>query len=108
MTEPDSGLTIEEQNAVAAEERRARIRDRAHAFQQVFGCWEEPSGPGAVMIAALLAKFGNPPGEHGLPPNVLDKAERTDPYQTWRRLGHFDVLEYIRAQLEWKEQQRGK
>jgi len=99
----DPRLTVEEENEVAKAASRARIRERARAFQEVFGAWEKPTPHGERILEALLAKFGNPPGQHGLPPNVLDRTDRTDEYQTWRRLGHFDVMEYIRTQLEWKE-----
>lgn len=95
-------LSVEEDNAVAAEAARTRIRERARAFQQVFGAWDKPTAHGKLILDALIVKFGNEQG-HNLPPNVLDDHGRTDPYQTWRRLGHFDVLEYIRTQLDWKE-----
>lgn len=101
MPEPRAGLTVEEENRIAAERVRALTRERTRIFQQVFGPWGSPTAHGKVMLDALAAKFG-----HALPPNVLDKNDRTDPYQTWRRLGHFDVLEYLRMQLEWKESPR--
>jgi hypothetical protein len=90
--------TVEEQNEIERERVRTRYRDRARIFREVFGLWDKPTTHGKVILDALLAKFG-----HELPPNVLDNNGRTDEYQTWRRLGHFDVLEYIKAQLEWKE-----
>jgi hypothetical protein len=91
-------LTVQEQNAVERERVRTHIRDRARIFREVFGSWDQPTPQGKVVLDALLSKFG-----HALPPNVLDNNGRTDEYQTWRRLGHFDVLEYIKTQLEWKE-----
>ena len=91
-------LPVEEQNAVDRERLKTQIRDRARIFREVFGTWDKPTTHGKVVIDGLLAKFG-----HTLPPNVLDNNGRTDEYQTWRRLGHFDVLEYIKTQLNWKE-----
>lgn len=86
-------LTVDEENQVRREKLRQQIRDRARIFREVLD-----SPHGKLVLAALNTKFS-----HALPPNVLDNVGRTDPYQTWRRLGHFDVLEYIRTQLEWKE-----
>jgi hypothetical protein len=91
-------LNVDEENQVQREKRLQQIRDRARIFREVFGAWDKPTPHGKIVMDALLAKFG-----HALPPNVLDNNGRTDEYQTWRRLGHFDVLEYIRTQLEWKE-----
>ena len=91
-------LTTEQQNAVERENIRTRIRDRARIFREVFGERAKPTPHGAIILEALLAKFG-----HSLPPNVLDNNGRTDEYQTWRRLGHFDVMEYIFTQLDYKE-----
>ena len=93
-----SALTAEQQNAVEREKALARIRDRARIFREVFGARGAHTPHGQVIIDALLAKFG-----HSLPPNVLDNTGRTDEYQTWRRLGHFDVMEYIYTQLDYKE-----
>ena len=91
-------MNVEEENQVNREKRLARIRDQARIFREVFGTWESPTSHGKVMLDALNTKFS-----HVLPPNVLDNNGRTDEYQTWRRLGHFDVLEFIKTQLEWKE-----
>lgn len=90
--------SVEEQNHIDKERVKTQIRDRARIFKEVFGTWDKPTPHGQVILEALRAKFG-----FTLPPNVLDNVGRTDPYQTWRRLGHFDVLEYIKTQLEWKE-----
>lgn len=90
--------TVEEHNEIEQERLRTKIRDRARIFRELFGSWDNRTPHGEVVLEALLAKFG-----HALPPNVLDSNGRTDEYQTWRRLGHFDVLEYIKTQLEWKE-----
>lgn len=90
--------SIEQDNELAKAEAITRLRDRARVFREVFGTWDKLTPHGQIIIDALMAKFG-----HALPPNVLDNVGRTDPYQTWRRLGHFDVLEYIRTTLEWKE-----
>jgi hypothetical protein len=85
--------TVEQDNEVEKAKALSRIRDRARLFREVL-----TSPHGQLVLDALNAKFS-----HTLPPNVLDNNGRTDEYQTWRRLGHFDVLEYIHAQLEWKE-----
>jgi hypothetical protein len=90
--------TVEEENQVAKAQQMQRIRERARTFQEIFGAPGAPTRHGKIMLEALQAKFG-----HALPPNVLDNTGRTDPYQTWRRLGHFDVLEYLNTQLAWKE-----
>jgi hypothetical protein len=86
-------MTIEEDNEVSKQERLARLRDRARVFREVF-----TSPHGKQIMDAFMVKFG-----HALPPNVLDNNGRTDEYQTWRRLGHFDVLEFIKTQIEWRE-----
>lgn len=91
-------MNVDEENQVNREKRLARIRDQARIFREVFGGWDTPTAHGKVMLDALNTKFS-----HALPPNVLDNNGRTDEYQTWRRLGHFDVLEFIRTQLEFKE-----
>lgn len=90
--------TVAEDNAIARAQAVQRIRERARVFQEFFGTREQPTRHGGIILTALVEKFG-----HALPPNVLDLQGRTDPYQTWRRLGHFDVLEYINTQLAWKE-----
>jgi hypothetical protein len=90
--------TVAEENELARAQQLQRIRERARAFQEIFGTPGQPTTHGRIMLEALQAKFG-----HALPPNVLDNNGRTDPYQTWRRLGHFDVLEYLNTQLAWKE-----
>jgi hypothetical protein len=91
-------LSAEEQNAVDRERIKTQIRDRARIFREVFATTH-----GKAILEALLVKFG-----HALPPNVLDNNGRTDPYQTWRRLGHFDVLEYIKTQIEWREDEHSR
>lgn len=85
--------TVEQENLIEQERRRSLIRDRARIFREVL-----TSPHGKLVLEALNTKFS-----HTLPPNVLDNNGRTDEYQTWRRLGHFDVLEYIKTQLDWKE-----
>ncbi len=85
--------TVEQDNAVEKAKRLAKFKDQARVFREIFD-----SPHGKIVLAALNTKFS-----HALPPNVLDNNGRTDEYQTWRRLGHFDVLEYIKTQLEWKE-----
>lgn len=85
--------TVDEENEIAKAKLKSSIRDRARIFREVLG-----SPRGKLVLEALNTKFS-----HALPPNVLDNNGRTDEYQTWRRLGHFDVLEYIKTQLEWKE-----
>lgn len=90
--------TVDETNEIERARILTKMRDRARIFREVFGTWDKRTTHGAVILEALLQKFG-----HALPPNVLDNQGRTDAYQTWRCLGHFDVLEYIKTQLEWKE-----
>ena len=92
-------LTTDQENEVARARKLALIRDRARIFREVFGPHGQPTPHGKIILEALREKFG-----HSLPPNVLDNQGRTDAYQTWRRLGHFDVLEYLKTQLEWKEE----
>ena len=94
--------TVEQHNAVEKAKQLQRLRERALIFREVFGHKGAPTKHGGVILDALIQKFG-----HALPPNVLDNNGRTDEYQTWRRLGHFDVLEYINTQLEWKESDHG-
>lgn len=90
--------TVDEENAVELERQKQKIRERAQVFREVFGPAGHPTKHGGIILDALIAKFG-----HALPPNVLDNNGRTDEYQTWRRLGHFDVLEFITLQIAWKE-----
>jgi hypothetical protein len=86
-------MTVQQENEIAWQQQLTRMRDRARIFREVL------TGPrGDLVLQALKEKFG-----HSLPPNVLDNNGRTDEYQTWRRLGHFDVMEYIHQQLTWKE-----
>jgi hypothetical protein len=84
---------IAEENEDERTRQLTRTRDRARIFREVL---DNPRGK--LVIAALIAKFG-----HALPPNVLDSNGRTDEYQTWRRLGHFDVMEFIQTQLEYQD-----
>lgn len=86
-------MSIEQENEVSRQEQLTRIRDRARVFREIF-----TSPHGKQIMEAFMVKFG-----HALPPNVLDNNGRTDEYQTWRRLGHFDVLEFIKTQIEWRE-----
>lgn len=86
-------MSVEQDNEIEKAKRLTRIRDQARIFREVL-----TSPHGKVILDALNTKFS-----HALPPNVLDNNGRTDEYQTWRRLGHFDVLEFIKTQLEWKE-----
>lgn len=86
-------MSIEQENEIAKQEQLARIRDRARVFREIF-----TSPHGKLIMEAFMQKFG-----HALPPNVLGSDGHTDPYQTWRRLGHFDVLEFIKTQIEWRE-----
>lgn len=86
-------MSIEQENEVKRQEQITRMRDRARVFREIF-----TSPHGKQIIEAFMVKFG-----HALPPNVLDNNGRTDEYQTWRRLGHFDVMEFIKTQIEWRE-----
>jgi hypothetical protein len=85
--------TISEENEAARTRQLTRTRDRARIFREVLA-----NPRGKLVLEALLDKFG-----HALPPNVLDSNGRTDEYQTWRRLGHFDVMEFIQTQLEYQD-----
>lgn len=85
--------TVEQDNEITRAKEIGRIRERSRIFVELF---QTPQGK--IVLESLHAKFA-----HSLPPNVLDNHGRTDPYQTWRRLGHFDVLAYIEAQLTYKE-----
>jgi len=89
---PES-LTVLEENTLERERIKAKIRDRARIFREAFG-----TPQGQMAFAALVEKF-----TYALPPNVLDNNGRTDEYQTWRRLGHFDVLEFITQNIDYRE-----
>ena len=92
-------LTVDQENEVARQRKLTQTRERCRIFIEVFGPYGKPTPHGKVILDFLHTKFGA-----ALPPNVLDKNDHTDEYQTWRRLGHFDVLETIRQATEWKEQ----
>lgn len=87
--------TVEEENAIAKAQLKSTIRDRARIFREVLG-----SPRGQMVLDALVLNFKT---GSGFPPNQLDDHGRTDALQTWRKLGHFDVLHYIQTQLDYKE-----
>lgn len=87
--------TVDEDNLVEREKRRAAIRERARIFREVLST---PHGKIVLDTLATNFKTGS-----GFPPNQLDNQGRTDALQTWRKLGHFDVLQYIQTQLDYKE-----
>lgn len=87
--------TVDEENEIAKAKRLSTIRDRARIFREVLG-----SPHGKLLIGYLAENFKT---GSGFPPNQLDDHGRTDALQTWRKLGHFDVLHYINTQIEWRE-----
>jgi hypothetical protein len=87
--------TVEQENEVERERRKSLLRDQARVFRELFST---PSGK--VVLDALNANFKT---SSGFPPNQLDDHGRTDALQTWRKLGHYDVLAYIKIQMEFKE-----
>jgi hypothetical protein len=87
--------TVDEENEIARAERKSKLRDQARLFREVFG-----NPPGKAVLEALTVKFQT---ASGFPPNQLDDQGRTDALQTWRKLGHFDVMAYIKVQIEFKE-----
>ena len=97
MSDP-SNRTVEQENELSRERTLQRMRERHRAFIEVFGAPDAPTKHGAAILDALYATFGR-----GLPKNVLDAHDRTDLWQTARRLGHFDVIELINDAIRWKE-----
>lgn len=87
--------TVEQDNEIAKAELKSKLRDRARIFREVLG-----NPRGQMVLDALVANFRT---ASGFPPNQLDDHGRTDALQTWRKLGHFDVLHYIQTQLDYKE-----
>lgn len=87
--------TVEEENEIERVKHVAMLRDRARIFREVFD-----NTRGQLVIEYLAKNFGT---LTGFPPNQLDMQGRTDALQTWRKLGHFDVIQYIKYQLEFKE-----
>lgn len=87
--------TVEEENAIAKAKRLAILRDRARLFREVLG-----SPHGVLVLEFLESRFQT---TTGFPPNQLDDHGRTDALQTWRKLGHHDVMQFIKQTLEWKE-----
>jgi hypothetical protein len=92
---PEQQRTVEQENTLERERLRSQIRDRARIFREVLG-----TPRGQLVIEALMVNFKT---GSSFPPNQLDDHGRTDALQTWRKLGHFDVLQFIKLQLEWKE-----
>lgn len=90
--------TVEEDNKVARAKELARIRNARNIFLEVFGPREKRTVHGKFILDTLTAKFGR-----GLPKNVTTEAGITDTPMTFRRFGHYDVLEAINDIIEWKE-----
>jgi hypothetical protein len=91
-------LTVAEENEVERARVLQRMREKAAVFREVFGAPGQLTPHGKVIMDALHATFGR-----GIPKNVLDAHDRCDPLQTWRALGHRDVLESIYDAIAWKE-----
>lgn len=87
--------TVEQDNEVARAAKLTEIRDRMRIFHEVL------DNPRGRMVIDYIAK--NFQTQSGYPPNQLDDHGRTDALQTWRKLGHFDVVRFIKDQLESKE-----
>lgn len=87
--------TVEQENDIERERRKAKLRDQARVFRELFS-----TSLGKTVLEALNANFKT---SAGFPPNQLDDQGRTDALQTWRKLGHFDVLAYIKLQIDTKD-----
>lgn len=87
--------TVEQENEIEREKRKTKLRDQARVFRELFS-----TSLGKTVLEALNANFKI---HAGFPPNQLDDQGRTDALQTWRKLGHFDVLAYIKLQIDTKD-----
>lgn len=87
--------TVEQDNEIERAKLKAKLRDQARQFREVF------STPLGKSVLELLAVKFQTLG--GFPQNQLDNQGRTDALQTWRKLGHHDVIAYINLQLSYKE-----
>jgi hypothetical protein len=87
--------TVDEDNQIASAERKRKLRDQARQYRELF-----TTPLGRSVLDNLIVKFQV---VSGFPPNQLDNEGRTDALQTWRKLGHFDVLAYIKLQMDYKE-----
>lgn len=96
--------TVEEDNEVARATRLREIKDRARIFIEVFGDREHPTPHGKLIFSYLNNAFNL---STSIPPNLLDDHGRVDALQTWRKMGHYDVIQWIRLQLEYKESENG-
>lgn len=90
---------IEEENRLEREKRLAKIRDRARIFREVLA-----NPRGKLFLELLTESFKM---QTRYPPNILDDHGRSDPIQTARKAGHYDVLGFIQDQLEFKESDYG-
>lgn len=88
--------TVEQDNEIAAAKRKSDLRDQARQFRELF-----TTPPGKKVLEALSAKFQT---AGGFPQNITDNQGRTDALQTWRKLGHHDVIAYIHLQINHKEE----
>jgi hypothetical protein len=87
--------TVDQQNEIDRAKLKSKLRDQARQFRELF------STPlGKLVLETLTVKFQT---ASGFPPNSLDDHGRTDALQTWRKLGHHDVIAYIKLQMEFKE-----
>jgi hypothetical protein len=91
-------LSVEQANALERSKALAKRRENAQIFREVFGVPGNLTPHGKVILEALHKTFGR-----GIPKNILDDHGRTDALQTWRALGHRDVLESIYETLAYKE-----
>jgi hypothetical protein len=91
--------TVDQQNLIEREKLKSKLRDQARQFRELF------STPlGKSVLETLSAKFQT---AAGFPPNQLDNQGRTDALQTWRKLGHHDVMAYVNLQIAYKESDHG-
>jgi hypothetical protein len=87
--------TVEQDNEIAAAQRASEARDRARVFRELF-----TTPHGKLVLTILDSKFQT---AAGIPLTILDSHGHSDPLQTFRKLGHHDVMQYIRIQMEFKE-----
>lgn len=87
--------TVEQDNEIERAKLKSKLRDQARQFRELFST---PNGK--RILEVLSAKFQT---SGGFPQNQLDNNGRTDALQTWRKLGHHDVIAYINLQINYKE-----
>lgn len=84
--------TVDQENEIERAKRQTILRDQARQFRELFS-----SPLGKSVFEILSTKFQT---MSGFPSNQLDNQGRTDALQTWRKLGHHDVLQYVKLQME--------